>query len=287
MRKSFLKKIAIATTVLGLTISSLSANQKEWPKEIIFGVIPVAGTSSIEAMWGDIVKYLEKTLEVKVNLKTTSDYTGVITGMTHGHIDAAYIGPNAYVTARERTNVEAIAMEVNYEGVPGYHGLILTRKDSGLKTLEDLKGKVWAFTDPQSTSGTLVPTILFSKEGIDPEKYFSKVIYSGGHQASVLALKAGRVDAISNNDLDFNAGVGKQWEEDEFNIVWKSDLIPGTPIAVRGDLPSSLKAAIKGAFLSYEFPKDSQLPMAGFANAKDSSYDSTRELVEAKKKISK
>ena len=287
MIKSFFRKVAITTAVLGLTVSSLSANKKEWPKEIVFGVIPVAGTSSIEKMWGGIVQYLEETLEVKVNLKTTSDYTGIITGMAHGHIDAAYIGPKAYVTATERTNVEAVAMEVNHEGVPGYHGIILTRKGSGLKTLEDIKGKVWAFTDPQSTSGTLVPSILFSKKGINPDNYFSKVIYSGGHQASVLALKAGRVDAISNNDLDFNSGVGKQWEKDDFNVVWKSDLIPGTPIAVRGELPTSLKVAIKGAFLAYEFPKDSQLPMAGFANAKDSSYDSTRELVEAKKKISK
>lgn len=285
MRRDFFKKVAIATAVLGLTVSSLSADPTKWPKEVVFGAIPVAGNSSMEEQFAPLTTYLQETLGIKVSLKVTSDYTGIITGMSYKHIDFAYLGPNSYVTATQRANAEAVAMEVNDEGVAGYHALIVSRKDSGIKTLEDAKGKTWAFTDPQSTSGTLVPTVHFSKNGIDPQKYFSKVIYSGSHEASMLALKAGRVDVVSNNDLDFNRGLGRHWEADEFNIVWKSDLIPGSPIAVRGDLPESLKMAIKGAFIAYKVPEGSSLKMSGYTHANDETYNPTRELIEAKKAI--
>ncbi|QOG12341.1 phosphonate ABC transporter substrate-binding protein [Arcobacter sp. FWKO B] len=287
MRRNFLKKVAVATAALGLTISSLSADSSTWPKEIVFGAIPVAGNSSMEEQFGPLAKYLQDTLGIKVTLKVTNDYTGIITGMAHNHIDFAYLGPNSYVTASQRANAEAVAMEVNDEGVAGYHALIVARKDSGIKTLDDAKGKTWAFTDPQSTSGTLVPTVHFNKIGIDPQKYFSRVIYSGSHEASMLSVKAGRVDVASNNDLDFNRGIGRHWEADEFNIIWKSDLIPGSPIAVRGGLPTSLKMAIKGAFIAYKVPEGSSLKMSGYTHADDSTYNPTRELIKAKEAMKK
>lgn len=285
MKTQFFKKVAVATTALGLMVSSAIAKPADWPAKVTFGVVPVAGAASVEAQFGDLSNYLEKKLGIQVDLQTTSDYTGIITGLSHNHIDIAYLGPNSYVTATQRAKVEAIVMELSDKGVPGYHGLIIASKKSGIKTLEDLKGKKFAFTDPQSTSGTLVPTVMFSKKGIDPQKYFSKVIYAGSHEAAALAVKAGQVDASSNNDLDFERGIGKRWTQEDFTIVWKSDLIPGSPIAVRTELPTTLKKAIKDAFIAYKVPKNSPLKTGGYTSANDATYNPTRELKKAKEAL--
>ena len=287
MRREFFKKIGVATLALSLSALTLNANPNNWPKEINFGVIPVAGSTSLKDTFGGLVAYLEKTLGVKVNMQTASDYAGVITAMQHKHIEVAYLGPKSYVEAARRANAEAIATEVDAEtNLPGYYGMIITKKGSGLKSLEDIKNKRWAFTSTHSTSGTLVPTVMFSKKGIDPMKYFSKVVYSGGHETSILSVKAGKIDAASTNNLDFNRGVGRNWEMDDFNVIWKSDIIPGAPIAVRGDLPTSLKMALKGAFISYK-DKDGleKMKNKGFIAGADSIYDSVRELIKLKKAL--
>ncbi len=283
-----IKKFTLATLALGLTTSTMMAQEK-WPEKITFGVIPVAGSTSMKENFGALTNYLSKQLGIKVELQLAGDYTGVITGMQHKHIDVAYLGPKSYVEAHRRANAEALVVEVDGEsGLPGYNGTIITKKGSGLKTLADLKGKTWAFTSSQSTSGTLVPTVMFSKAGINPKKYFSRVVYSGGHEASILTVKAGKVDAASTNNLDFNRGLGKHWKNDDFNIIWKSDLIPGAPMAARADLPTSLKMALKGAFLSYNDPIGlAKLKNKGFIKVDDSNYDSVRDLIELKKQLKK
>ncbi|RXK04011.1 MULTISPECIES: phosphonate ABC transporter substrate-binding protein [Arcobacteraceae] len=287
MRRDFLKKIVVATTTLTLGISTLIADSAKWPEKLTFGVIPVAGSTSMKENFGPLTKYLEDSLGIKVEMKLAGDYTGIITGMAHNHIDFAYLGPKSYVEAARRANAEALVVEVDGEsGLPGYRGTIITKKGSGLKTLEDIKGKKWAFTSSQSTSGTLVPTVMFSKKGIDPKKYFSKVIYSGGHEASILSVKAGKVDAASTNNLDFNRGLGKQWTKDEFNVIYTSELIPGAPVAIKKELPISLKMALKGALVSYKDAEGlKRLKNKGFIPGDDSVYNSIRELIELKKKL--
>ena len=164
MRRDFFKKISLITLGLVLGAQSLCANPAEWPKEVNFGVIPVAGATSVKDTFGELSSYLEKKLGVKVNLQTAGDYAGVITAMQHNHVQIAYFGPESYVEAQKRANAEILAVEIGEEtGLPGYYGMIITKKDSGLNTLEDIKGKKWAFTSSNSTSGTLVPTVMFFK----------------------------------------------------------------------------------------------------------------------------
>jgi phosphonate transport system substrate-binding protein len=260
----------------------------KWPKKIVFAVIPVASSREMTENYKPLVKFMEKQLGIKVDFKVANDYAAVITGMRFKHVDVAYYGPKSYCEASKRANAEAIAVEVDQSGVPGYYGYIITKKGSGLKTIADIKGHTWAFTDPNSTSGTLVPTVFFAKNGIDPIKYFSKVIYSGSHEASILAVKNGKVDAASTNNLDFKRGLGKHWQMSDFNIIHKSDLIPGSPIAVRKDLPSSLKMALKGVFVSYNDPEGlEKLKLKGYAPANDKMYDGIRELIKFKEQLKK
>lgn len=277
--------VTVILTMMALSVSSGFAQQK-WPDQITFGVIPVASSRNMSDSFGNLVDHLEKELGIKVNLQVAGDYAGVITGMQHGHIDMAYLGPKSYVEAAKRAGGEAVAVEVSSSGVAGYHGYIITKAGSGLKSLDDLKGKKWAFTDPHSTSGTLVPTVYFNEIKLDPNTYFSKVIYSGSHEASILSVKAGKVDGSSTNDLDFDRGLGKHWAKEDFNIIWTSDLIPGSPITVRKDLPSSLKMAIKGSMIAYNDKEGlEKLKIAGYAPGDDKMYDGIRELIALKKAL--
>lgn len=270
-----------------LLVSSAAA-AKDWPKQITFGVIPVASSRNMSDSFGKLVSHLEKELGVKVKLQVAGDYAGVITGMQHNHIDIAYLGPKSYCEASVRANAEALAVEVGMNGVAGYHGYIITKAGSGLKNLDALKGKKWAFTDPHSTSGTLVPTVYFNNINLDPETHFGKVIYSGSHEASILSIKSGKVDGASTNDLDFDRGLGKHWTKDDFNIIWKSDLIPGSPIAASKSLPQSMRDAIKKALVGFK-DKDGldKLKISGYIEGNDNMYDGIRKLIALKKALKK
>ena len=284
-----MKKLIGLLAGAALLVSSFTTpamSQEKWPDEITFGVIPVASSRNMSDSFGSLTDHLKKSLGINVKLQVAGDYAGVITGMQHGHIDLAYFGPKSYCEAAGRAGAEALVVEVGESGVAGYHGYIISKKGSGLKTVASLKDKKWAFTDPHSTSGTLVPTVYFNDNHIDPEEYFSKVIYSGSHEASILSVKAGKVDAASTNDLDFDRGLGKQWAKEDFNIIWTSDLIPGAPMAARSDLPVSLKMAIKGAFLSYNDAEGlDKLKISGYAQADDTLYNGVRKLIALKKAL--
>ncbi len=288
-----MKKMFFALLVMGAMIGvnlsqAVAAGHKDWPAEITFGVIPVASSRNMSDSFGPLVNHLQKQLGIKVNFQVAGDYAGVIVAMQHKHVDVAYFGPKSYCEAAKRSGAEAVAIEVGQDGTAGYYGYIITKKGSGLKDLASLKGKTWAFTDPNSTSGTLVPTVYFSEQGIDPQKYFSRVLYSGSHEASILAVKSGKVDGASTNNLDFSRGLGSQWQKGDFNIIWKSKLIPASPIAVRKDLPVSLKTAIKDGFVSFK-DKDGleKLKISGYIPGNDAMYDGVRKLIALKKQLQK
>jgi phosphonate transport system substrate-binding protein len=287
--KNVLKAVVTLALTVCMPVAALAA-PADWPKKLTVGLIPTESSSHITDRYENLVKYLEKKLGIPVETKTSTDYAGVITAMQFKHVDLAYFGPKSYVEAAQRAGAEAFVLEVLEDGTQGYHGVIITKKGSGINSIKEAKGKVWAFTDPNSTSGTLVPTVYFYKElKLDPEKYFSKVIYSGSHEASILAVKGGKVDIASTNDLDIDRGNGKFWNKDkDLTVVWTSKLIPGSPMAYRKDLPASLKKALKDAFLAYNDKEGlKQLKLKGYVATTDDVYDPIRDQIEVKKQLTK
>ncbi|MDO5675518.1 MAG: phosphonate ABC transporter substrate-binding protein [bacterium] len=281
----------LATLFVGMAAVSpaLAAPPADWPKQLNFGVIPTESSDNVTQRFNGLREYLEQQLGLPVKMQVATDYAGVITAMQFKHIDLAYFGPKSYVDAAQRANAEAFAVQILQDGRNGYRSVIIVRNDSPIHSIEDAKGKVFAFTDPNSTSGTLVPTVYFVKElKIDPEKYFAKVSYPGNHEAAILAVKGGKVDLASTSDMNLERGNGKGWNtEQDFRVIWQSELIPASPMAYRKDLPASLKAALKEAFISY---RDSvgleQLKVYGYAPTTDAAYDPIRDQIEVKKQLS-
>ncbi|VVS91476.1 phosphonate ABC transporter substrate-binding protein [Desulfoluna spongiiphila] len=281
---------AICVVFIALILSGTAmATPAKWPAKIRIGFIPTEGGSAVESRFQPLADHVKESLGVEVEIISASDYSGVITAMAHKHLDFAYFGPKSYVEAAKKANAQAIALELNKEGEPGYYGVVITRKDSSVTTLAQIKGKVFAFTDPNSTSGYLVPNILFARDlKVKPEAYFRQVKFSGSHGASILSVKNGAVDVAATNNIDLDRMIQKgQATLDDFRILWTSELIPGAPMAARRDLPESLKAAFAGALLTFNGDKEgmAHLQNGGYGFADDSTYDTIRYLKYLKKKM--
>jgi phosphonate transport system substrate-binding protein len=157
--------------------------------------------------------------------------------------------------------------------------VIIARKDHGIRTVKDLGGKTFAFVDPSSTSGHLFPKAGLIKAGYNPDTYFSRAIFSGGHDASALAVQNGKVDAAAIADamvdIAYSRGMLKQ---DEVAVIWASDPIPGVPVAYRRDLPADLKAKIRASFGRIRnMPWGPKATIKRWVPAEDSAYDVVRD----------
>ncbi|KJR96627.1 MAG: hypothetical protein VR68_14205 [Peptococcaceae bacterium BRH_c4a] len=279
--------IAVAALTLSLLAGCGQAKKEQAGatpevKVLRLGLIPAEDQEEMLKRFGPTIAYLEKKLGVKVEHFVATDYTGIIEAMRSGKIDAAFFGPFSYILAADKANAECFAVGVRKNGKSTYQSTIVVHKDSGIKTLNDLKGKDFAFVDPASTSGNLFPRVILQKAGINPEKDFKSVIYAGGHDAVELAVKNKKVPAGADNDITYEKMVGQKLiSADENIILAKSDPIPGSPIVYRKDLPEDLKKKLKDAFLVMH--KEDAAALGGYGDiihyveAKDSEYDVIRE----------
>jgi phosphonate transport system substrate-binding protein len=289
--KRILTLAAVAMCGLSVLSPKTGFAAPEWPAKIRVGLIPTEGGADIVKRFAPLMEHLEKKLGIKVEPFSASDYAGIITAMEHKHIDFAYFGPKSYTEAAARANAEALVIELDKEGNPGYYGVVITKKDSGITTLEQAikHDRTFAFTDPNSTSGCLVPSVLFYRDlKTPPEKLFKEVSFSGSHGASMLAVKNGKIEVAATNNIDLDRMIEKgAVSADEFNIIWRSELIPGAPMAARKDLPESLKAAFTGAMMSFNYNKlgIEKIQNGGYSHVDDKTYDVIRYMKRLKEQI--
>jgi phosphonate transport system substrate-binding protein len=246
---------------------SASASAEDWKAkypEITFAVIPAENGSGVTERYAPFISYLSKELGVKVTLRVANDYAAVIEGQRAGNIHIGYYGPASFARARlTGVKTDAFVIDVNSDGSKGYYSVFYVLAKSPYQKVEDLKGKNLGLVDPNSTSGNNMPRFKLNQMGIDPDAYFSKVIFTGSHENAVLALAQGTVDVAANwwNAEDdsnltrmLNKGMvkssdGTPMKKEDFRIIVKSDLIINSPYAYLSDLPDDMKAAIKKAFL--------------------------------------
>jgi phosphonate transport system substrate-binding protein len=226
-----------------------------------------------------LLDHLQKSLQMEVKPFVATDYNGVIEALRAKKLDVALLGPFSYVLATTVADVEAFALlETERQGAT-YRSVIIARKDHGVRSLKDLAGKTFAFVDPSSTSGHLFPKAALIKAGYNPDTYFSRVIFSGGHDASAIAVQNGKVDAAAIADalleVAYSRGMLKQ---DEVTVVWTSDPIPGPPVVYRRDLPADLKAKIRASFAQiHDMPWGPKTTIKRWVPTDDAAYDVIRQ----------
>ncbi|MGO4736715.1 phosphonate ABC transporter substrate-binding protein [Bosea sp. 2KB_26] len=249
-------------------------------KLIRVGLIPSEDSRAMLESSQQLLDALEKNLGIKVQGFVASDYNGVIEAMRSGHVEVAYLGPFSYVLGTTVAPIEAFATaETAKSGRTYYHSQIITRKDSGIKEVKDLKGRTFAFVDPSSTSGHLFPKAGLMKLGFDPEKDFGRVLFTGSHDANALAVANKRVDAATIADRIFDAAVQKKLiDPADIQVVWRSDPIPESPTCWRKNVPDDLKKQIRTAFLNIrDITWADQGKLNRFVETNDQAYDIIRD----------
>lgn len=247
--KKLLAVLAASTVLAG-------AAQADAIKQFNIGVL--GGENAQDRMTGNECyrKAIEEALGVPVKIFTPADYDGVIQGLLGGTLDMAWMGASGYakIALTDPKAVEVKLIAQNVDGTEGYYSIGFTRKDTGIKSMDDAKGHSFAFGEPNSTSGYLVPASeLMAKYG-DLDKYFSSVKFSGGHEQTVVGVANGTFDAgvsfgdrIGNWADGYTSGAFHKAASaglvDMNNLVevWHSALIPNGPFVVRSALPQDVK----------------------------------------------
>jgi len=256
--------VAAALATASLLVSEQAAAQSDWRKQypkFRYGVQAVETQAAALTRYKGFGEYVKKKLGVELDLYLSAEYAGVIQAIGAKQLEVMDMGAAGYAAAWLETNggVEPLVVPTNNDGTIGYYAVAFVRTDSPYKNLNDLKGKVWAWVEPNSSSGYIFPLVGFRKMGIDPEKHFGKVVFSGGHEQSIIGVLDKAYDgAITwTNDVDKHTRGGLHMmlqrgvlKKEDIRIIWVSDLIPNPVIAIRSDLPKEMKAELKAMFLN-------------------------------------
>lgn len=280
-RKAWLQ---CATATLALAAAGMGGSAMAQSIELRVGLIPSEDALAMMRASQQVMDQLAAKTGMKVKPFVANDYNGVIEAMRSGKIDVAYFGPFSYVLASQMANAEAFAIPVTKKtGQSSYHSIIITKKDKGLTRVPQLQGKTFAFVDPSSASGHLFPKAGLKGEGVDTDKYFSRVIFSGSHDASIMAVANGKVDAAAVADPIFSNAVTKGLvKAEDFQVVWRSQAIPESPMAWRKNLDAATKQKVAAAMAEIKgLPWGDRGELNGFSSTNDQAYDVVRTTAKA------
>ena len=266
--------VLLGAPLLGLTPMARAAGV------LTVGLIPSEDSRAMIANSQKMMDMLAKGLNMDVKPFVAADYNGVIEALRSKRLDVAYLGPFSYVLGTTVADIEAFAVaETKKAGRTYYHSLIVAHKDSGIKTVSDLKGKNFAFVDPSSTSGHLFPKAGLLKAGFNPDKDFGRVVFSGSHDSNAVAVQNKKIDAVAIADRILDAAIAKGLaKREDLVVVWKSEPIPESPTVWRKDLDPELKKRVQAAFLQVkDIPWSDQGELNGFHPTNDKAYDIIRD----------
>jgi phosphonate transport system substrate-binding protein len=258
-------------------------------KVLRVGFVPAEDAQQVMQNAQPIVDILQKQLGMEIQPFVAADYTGVVEALRVNKLDVAFLTPASYVLAKNEANVKVV-LKSERKGVASYYAAIITRADSGIQRLEDLRGKTFAFGDALSTTGNIFPRKMFKERGIDPVRDFKQVLYSGGHDATVLAVLNGKVDAGATyaNSPDSDDTAWMRYLKDPKDVkkiraIAFSEPIPADNLVINGNLDEAIAKKVEEIFLQLSRdPKGKQMmrdlyQIDGFVPATDRDYDSVRQ----------
>ncbi len=227
---------------------------------------------------------LGKLVGVPIRVTVASDYAAVVEALRNKTADLAFVHPAGYVLANREAKAMIVAKD-QWHGNTSYTSRIYVRKESGLKTLEELRGKTVAFVDPSSTSGYVYPMVMLIQKGLvqnrDPKTFFKEFVFSGSHDAGLQALLHGHVDAFASFDQAREQYLKDPAQRERLIFVAESEPIPEGGICARDGLAPALFAKVRAALLSMKGPAYAPLlkqlyDIDGFEPAEDREYDPVR-----------
>jgi len=259
-----LKKLSLAVVLaVALASATWASGSHEQAREstddqpLVLAFIP---QENPEKLLGDIAAvstYLSREMGLLVEGFVTQDQAAAVEALRNGDADISFMGALPYVLARNEIGAEVILAEV-YRGAPTYRGRIFVRRDSGISSVAELRGKTIAFADPLSESGYLYPLDILVQQGLiergaDPTSFFSTVYFAGGYQQAIQAVAAGFVDAAGASQFAELLLTPEQFAE----VTWiaESEEIPSHAVIVRSGLAPERVDRFRQAMLSLNEPE--------------------------------
>jgi phosphonate transport system substrate-binding protein len=253
------------------------------------GFVPAEDAQQVMHAAQPIVELLRQKLGMEIQPFVATDYTGVVEALRVKKLDVAFLAPASYVLAKNEANIKVI-LKSERKGIPYYYAAIITRADSGIKTLEDLRGRTFAFGDSLSTTGNVIPRKMLKERGIDPVRDFKQILYSGGHDATVLAVLNGKVDAGAtyanspdNEDTAWMRYLKNTEDVKKIRAIAFSEPIPADNLVISATLDDAIAKRIEDIFIELSRdPKGKKMlrdlyQIDGFVPASDKDYDSVRQ----------
>jgi phosphonate transport system substrate-binding protein len=218
----------------------------------VFKVTTIPEEAATEQLrkFGPITKYLERTLGMKVEFTPVNDYPAAVEALVNKQVDLVWFGGFTHVQAQLRSGGKVIPIAQREEDTQ-FRSVFITQVSSGIKQLSDLKGKQVSFGSASSTSGHLMPRSFLLQAGLDPEKDFKRIAYSGAHDATIASVVSGRVDAAA---LDIT--VWRKFVDEKKVDTSKVDVFYTTPPffnynwSVHADMPAALRERLTQALLA-------------------------------------
>ncbi len=247
---------ALATTALTTTAFAQEIQE--------FNIGVLGGENAQDRMSANqcLADYATEALGVPVKIFTPADYNGVIQGLLGGTLDMAWLGASGYaaVYLQDPEAVTPVLVKTNLDGAFSYHSIGFARADSGITSLEDLKGKKFGFGDPNSTSGYLIPSVEIPQQtgaSMENGDYFGEVVFTGGHEQTIVAVVNGDVDGgvtwadgLGNWEDGYNSGALRKASDagivdmNDIVEIWRSKPIPEGPVVLRTALPEDVKTTM-------------------------------------------
>lgn len=262
-RAAFLRQaglISVGALSLGLTAcgdAGANASGTGRPTKLRIGWVPNDEDVERRARWDGLRAYLERKLSMPVELVQTGAYAPAIEAMRASKLEICGLAPFAYLIASEKSVAEPLVAPGFADGSANrYRSGFIVPAASSLRSLDDVKARAGELTlswaDPASASGHLVPRAHLESIGINPEKDFKQVMFAMNHTASIMTVKAGKVDlaAVTTTSLRNMIAKGRIAEGD-VRVIWESEPIMASIIAIRRNLPDTFKAEVLAAYLAF------------------------------------
>jgi phosphonate transport system substrate-binding protein len=253
------------------------------PNAIQIGVASMITPVDAVKYYQEIIDYIGETIKQPVQMVHRRTYDEMDSMLERGDVKVAFICSAPYIKNRERFAVELlVAPKVN--GRTTYQSYIIAHKDSAVKSLENLKGKSFAFTDPKSNTGNLYPTYLLKKMGTTPEKYFKRIMYSYSHNKSVELVAKKVVDGAAVESIVYEYMLKNSSPYASQTKIIKQSIAFGIPpVVVTKDISADLKKKIKDAFINMHKNQKGKaildaMMIEAFVDISDRAYDSIREM---------
>ncbi|MEY3709878.1 MAG: hypothetical protein RIQ67_1518 [Pseudomonadota bacterium] len=215
--------------------------------------IPEEAATEQVRKFGPITKYLERTVGMKVEFVPVNDYPAAVEALVNKQVELVWFGGFTHVQAQIRSGGKIIAIAQREEDDNKFRSVFITQKDSGITKLSDLKGKEFSFGSQSSTSGHFMPRFNLLKAGVDPDKDFKRVAYSGAHDATIASVVSGRVAAASLDITVWRKFVSeKKVDTNKVDVFFTTPPFFNYNWSVHADMPVALREKISKALLALD-----------------------------------